>query len=81
MKQRLLSGWTFMRVLYLIMGATLVIQAIMAHQYAISLLGLYFVAMSLLGIGCMGGQCYTPPVAKSKPIGNAQDVTYEEVKS
>ncbi len=80
MKERLLTGWTFMRVLYLIMGITLVIQAIMAHQYAMSFLGVYFAAMSILGIGCMGGQCFTPPMTKNNTKSDVQDVTYEEVK-
>lgn len=80
MKERLLTGWTFMRVLYLVMGITLVIQAIMAHQYAMSFLGVYFAAMSILGVGCMGGQCFTPPVTKSTSKTDVHDVTYEEVK-
>lgn len=79
MKERLLTGWTFMRVLYLVMGITLIIQAIMAHQYAMSFLGVYFAAMSILGVGCMGGQCFTPPVKNTSKT-DVHDVTYEEVK-
>lgn len=80
MKQRILSGWTFMRILYLIIGITLVIQSIMAHQYGMALLGVYFSAMSVLGIGCMGGNCNIQSNQTKPNLTNAQEVTFEEVK-
>jgi hypothetical protein len=51
MKERILTGWTFMRALYLIMGVTLIIQAMLAKQYMLVALGGYFSAMSVFGIG------------------------------
>lgn len=81
MKERITTGLTFMRFLYLAMGITLLIQAIVAKQLAISLLGSYFILMSVLGIGCMGGQCYTPPTkSTSNTNKEIKDVSYEEIK-
>lgn len=81
MKARILTGWTMMRVLYLVMGITLVIQAIMAAQYMMIALGGYFAVMAVFGIGCMGGNCYTPRVTKKPAHQNSGEVIYEEIKS
>lgn len=80
MKDRLLTGWTIMRVIYLIMGITLIIQAIMAAQYMMIAFGGYFALMSLLGLGCMGGNCYAPRTSEKVASQEVQDVTYEEIK-
>lgn len=79
MKERILTGWTFMRALYLVMGVTLIIQAIVAKQYMLVALGGYFTAMSVFGIGCAGGRCAVPPPSKKQTTYN-EDVTFEEVK-
>ena len=80
MKQRILTGWNFVRVLYLLMGITLIIQSIMAHQYGMALLGVYVAGLSVLGLGCMGGHCNVQPKQAIPPATNTQDVTFQEVK-
>ena len=79
MKQRILTGWNFVRVLYLLMGITLIIQSIMAHQYGMAFLGVYVAGLSILGLGCMGGHCNVQQAPKTNTT-NTQDVTFEEVK-
>jgi hypothetical protein len=79
MKERILTGWTFMRALYLGMGVTLIIQAVMAKQYMLVALGGYFAAMSVFGIGCAGGRCAVPTPSK-KQTPHTEDVTFEEIK-
>ena len=76
MKERILTGWTFMRALYLVMGVTLIIQAIVAKQYMLVALGGYFAAMSVFGIGCAGGRCAVPKPSKT----HTEEVTFEEIK-
>lgn len=80
MKQRILTGWNFVRVLYLLMGITLIIQSIMAHQYGMAFLGAYVAGLSILGLGCMGGHCNVQPSQAKPHANNTQDVTFEEVK-
>jgi hypothetical protein len=58
LKQRLLSGWNFSRIIYLIMGVLMVIQSIMMREYLMTAMGLYFSAMGLLGFGCASGNCF-----------------------
>ena len=79
MKERILTGWTLMRALYLVMGITLTIQAVMSHQNMLIALGVYFGAMAIFGIGCAGGRCAVPAPNKNK-TDFSEEVTFEEVK-
>lgn len=80
MKDRILHGWNLMRVLYLIMGIVIVIQSIMAHQYQVLFFGLYFIATSIMGLGCAGGACTNPVQASKSKNRTNEEVTFEEVK-
>jgi len=80
MKDRILHGWNLMRVVYLIMGIVIIIQSIMAHQYPVLFFGLYFIATSILGLGCAGGACAAPIQAPKSKNRTNEEVTFEEVK-
>lgn len=58
MKQRILTGWNWMRVLYLIAGIFIMIQAVANQIWIGLLLGGYFVVMGLFALGCAAGNCY-----------------------
>ncbi|MCB0698411.1 MAG: hypothetical protein H6551_11935 [Chitinophagales bacterium] len=71
MKDRILKGWNYRRVMYLVFGCIAVAQAFMTKQYFLVLFGVYFAAMGLLGFGCAGGHCaYVPPPAPKKETGD-----------
>lgn len=57
MKDRLLSGWSFRRVLYLLVGAMVILFAIQEQRWWAILLGGYFAAMGLFAFGCASGTC------------------------
>jgi hypothetical protein len=78
MKQRLLTGWSFIRVIYLLAGLMMLIQSLTDRQWMLAPLGLYFAVMGLFAIGCAGGSCYAPPVSKNK--NDIIDTKFEEVK-
>lgn len=78
MKQRLLTGWNFIRVLYLIAGVMMLVQSVADRQWMLALIGLYFAGMGLFAVGCAGGSCYAPPVSTSKH--DLTDAEFEEVK-
>lgn len=82
MIQRLLTGWTFQRALFLIMGVSIIVQAIMEMQWIGAALGIYFAAMGLFNFGCasggcFGGSCATPTLPQK---GEAKDITFNEIK-
>jgi len=57
MRERLLTGWSFQRAAYLIIGLFLVIQFAIDKQWAGMLIGSYFAAMGLFAFGCAAGNC------------------------
>lgn len=83
MKERILTNWSFTRVLYLIMGIVIIIQTAMDQLWIGVAFGAYFAAMGLFSFGCASGSCYggncaTDPKRKSNTA--IQDVEFEEVK-
>jgi hypothetical protein len=78
MKERLLTGWNFMRVLYLIAGIMMLVQSVADRQWLLALIGLYFAGMGLFAVGCAGGSCYAPPVARNSD--RPDNTEFEEVK-
>ncbi|HLF65930.1 MAG TPA: hypothetical protein VI603_19360 [Saprospiraceae bacterium] len=58
MLQRLITGWTFTRVVYLILGGFLVAQSIWDRQWFGVAIGSYFAAMGLFAFGCATGNCF-----------------------
>jgi hypothetical protein len=84
MKERILTGWTITRVLYLVIGSFIIIQSVMDKQWFSVVFGGYFAAMGLFAFGCaagncFGGNCSTKPQQKSNP--SVQDVEFEELKT
>jgi hypothetical protein len=78
MKQTLLSNWNFMRVIRLVLGIFIMVQAVVVKDWTMGLLGIFFTALPVLNIGCCGaGGCATPP--KKNAATNTKDITYEEV--
>ncbi len=58
MKERLLTGWTFIRALYLVIGSVVIIESVMRSQWFDVALGGYFAAMGLFAFGCAAGSCF-----------------------
>ena len=83
MKERILTGWTFTRGLYLIMGILVIIQSAMQQQWFGVLFGGYFASMGLFAFGCAAGNCLGGNCAvetQQKTNTTIQDVDFEEVK-
>lgn len=81
MKNRILTNWTLTRVLFLLMGTTIIIQAIINKEWFGMVLGAYFATMGLFAVGCASGNCFADnnKTAPTKPSG-AEDIQFEEVK-
>lgn len=80
MRNTLLSGWGFMRVIRLALGLMLVIQAIQQQFWAAGLLGGLLLFQAFTNTGCCGAAgCGIPPVKTNKK--SAEDtIEYEEMK-
>ena len=83
MKERILTGWTLTRVLYLAMGSYIVVQSILDQQWIGILLGGYFAAMGLFAFGCAAGNCRVGNYSegqKNHDATNFEEVAFDEVK-
>ena len=58
MKERIITGWTFQRWLYLVLGCIIMAQAVVEQQWLIILPAGYFAAMAVFNFGCAAGGCY-----------------------
>lgn len=84
MKERILTGLTFTRGFYLVMGVLIIIQSIMQQQWFGVLIGGYFASMGLFAFGCAAGNCFGRNCAvepKYKTNKTIQNVDFEEVKT
>jgi hypothetical protein len=84
MKERILKGWTFTRVLYVFMGVFIIIQSISVSQWPMTLFGAYFASMGLFAFGCASGNCFGG-TCSTEPLKQAEkkemdEVEYEEIK-
>lgn len=70
-----LQNWNFFRVIRLILGVAIIVQAILAKDILMGLLGVMFTAMPLLNIGCCGvNNCSTV----QRKAGSSK-IEYEEI--
>ncbi len=67
MRQRILTGWTFQRALFLIMGTIMVVQSAMQKQWVGVAVGGYFASMGLFSFGCAAG-CYGGSCSTQQPV-------------
>ncbi len=83
MKQRVLTGWTFRRVLYVALGILLIAQSVEPPLWFGVLFGGYFASMGLFAFGCaagncFGGSCDATSLQKNKT--NVSEIEFEEIK-
>jgi hypothetical protein len=84
MKKRILTRWTFVRTLYLVIGVGAIAQSVMSKQWFGVLFGGYFASMGLFAFGCAAGNCFGGTCATrlpSKSTATIQELEIEEVKS
>lgn len=75
--KRVLTGWTFTRMVYTAVGLYIVVQAMADREWAFLPLGLYFASMGVFAFGCAGGHCGVPAKSVADPENGM--VEFEEV--
>lgn len=66
MKERILYGWNFVRVLYTLIGVATLIDSVHTSHFLGVLIGGYFTAMGVFAFGCAGNSCAIPVSNTSK---------------
>jgi len=83
MKERILTHWTFTRMLYLIIGIAVIVQSVIIHQWIGIAFGGYFASMGLFAYGCAAGNCFGGNIkttSNPKEIELTSEVEFEELK-
>jgi hypothetical protein len=82
MKERILTGWTFQRGLFAVVGLVILIQSLIEKEWLSTLLGGYLLSMGLFSFGCAAGGCFTGNCGVDSPINKKEisDVEFEEIK-
>lgn len=57
MKEKILTGWNFQRVLFLLVGLLVIGQAVNSKEWLGIIFGAYFLVMATFALGCAGGSC------------------------
>lgn len=65
MLQKIISNWTFIRLIRLILGIFIIIQSVQIQNYWMIILGIVFSVMALINVGCCGNSC-SIPIKKEK---------------
>ena len=77
MKKAIFNNWNFMRVLRLVIGIAILVQALIAKDAIFGIAGLLLTSMAIFNIGCCGtDNCHTPPKKSSQA---KKYTNYEEV--
>ena len=77
MKQLIFHNWNFFRLIRLVLGVAIIVQAFVAKDIFLGIMGLVFSSLALFNIGCCGAAgCNTPVKKIAEPT---KEITYEEV--
>lgn len=71
------KSWDLMRLVRLVLGVTLVFQGIDLQQWLLVALGVLFVLMPILNIGCCGTNSCTNTFSKTN---KTKETTFTEIK-
>jgi hypothetical protein len=79
MKETLLTNWSVMRIIRLALGVFIAYDGFRTHEYLIMSMGMLFMGLSVMNIGCCGAQgCGVP--TKQANAADPEEVQYEELK-
>jgi len=82
MKERILAPWNLVRILWLIIGIGIMIQAVVERNFLMLLPGLYFAFAALANIGCFAASCSTNFDSRGSNKKQAiTEIEYEEIDS
>jgi hypothetical protein len=83
MKERILTGWTFQRGLFVVIGLIIMIQSFVEKEWLSTLLGGYFFSMGLFSFGCASGSCFSGNCGVDSRTNKKEitDIEFEEVKN
>lgn len=80
MKERILAPWDWLRILRLIIGVSVVFQAIVMQSWLLVAAGVLLASMAVLNMGCGVNGCTTVTGSRETQQKD-QEIHFEEIKS
>ena len=78
MKARLLAPWDWLRIVRLIIGISVIFQALYLRSGMLIAAGIMLTGMALMNMGCGVNGCSTPPTPR-RQAGKVEDTQFEEI--
>ncbi len=81
-KNRILSNWSLMRVIRLVLAGVVLTEAFRSNEVILGLLGVILLTQSVLNVGCCGSSGCDIDHAANKPRSSEksiEEVTFSEV--
>lgn len=78
-KSTLFAQWNFMRLLRLLIGGSIVVQAYYTTDLWLGLAGLLFTGMAIFNVGCCGTNGCNTNIKNKTITHKTETVSYEEV--
>lgn len=72
----IVSQWHLMRIIRLMIGLLIIVQAVADRNWMVGALGFLFTSMAIFNVGCCGSNGCSPT---KKSISNPNEFIYEEV--
>jgi hypothetical protein len=76
LRNEIFTHWTLMRLIRVVLGGMIVVQAFNERNILFGILGLLFAGMAILNVGCCGGGACTTTQNNNK---GSNEFSYEEV--
>jgi hypothetical protein len=80
MKERILAPWDWLRIIRLVIGVSVVFQAIVMQSWLLVAAGVLLSLMALLNMGCGVNGC-APVTRTQEPSRKESEISFEEIKS
>lgn len=80
MKEKILSNWHAIRVMYLFIGVGICVYSIVNREWTGLLPGAYFASMAIFHFGCATGGCSIPSQKRGRTINETTEPHFEEIK-
>lgn len=78
-KKTLLTDWNFMRILRLVLGIYIAVQAVETLSLLSGVVAAFFMFQAITNTGCCGSNGCAVPTKKTK-TDTVEEVEYEEIK-
>lgn len=80
MKERILAPWDWLRIIRLVIGVSVVFQAVVMQSWLLVAAGALLALMAVLNMGCGANGC-APVAGPRERVQKDKEISFEEITS